>query len=98
VEEQVIDTDGQILTKTTYDNGYIYYLNTKYQNHRTEGPARIWPDGTQEYWVNGKLHRIDGPAVIGPDGYQSYYVYDIKYTQEEYPKAVLEYKLKQLVG
>jgi hypothetical protein len=95
---QVIDTDGQIITKTTYDNGYIEYRNTKDQNHRTDGPARIWPDGTQFYYVDGKLHRIDGSAIIRPNGTQFYYVDDIEYTEDEYPKAVLEYKLKQLVG
>lgn len=25
--------------------------------------AWIWPDGTQYWFLNGKLHREDGPAV-----------------------------------
>ena len=28
----------------------------------------IHPDGTQEWWQNGKLHREDGPAIIYPNG------------------------------
>jgi hypothetical protein len=121
VEEQVIDIDGQVLTKATNSYGRIEYLNSKGELHRTGGPARIWSDGYQEYWVNGKQHRtdgssyidpngyrgywvndkrhrLDGPAEIYPDGIKVYYVDDIYYTKDEYPKAVLTYKLKQLVG
>jgi hypothetical protein len=98
MKEQVIDTDGQVLSKFTWNNGDIYYTNTKVQRHRIGGPARIWSSGTQEYCVNGKTHRIDGPARIYPDGTREYWVDDIKYTEEQYHKAVLEYKLKQLVG
>jgi hypothetical protein len=48
-KDQVIDTDGQPLTKTTYEKGYTIYLNAKNQRHRIGGPAVIFPDGTQEY-------------------------------------------------
>jgi hypothetical protein len=34
VEEQVIDTDGQTLTKITYSYGRIEYLNAKGELHR----------------------------------------------------------------
>jgi hypothetical protein len=97
-EEEVIDTDGQILTKTTYKSGNVEYRNTEGQLHRIGGPALIYPDDTRSYWVNGKGHRTDGPAIIWWNGYQQYYVDDIEYTQDEYPQAVLNYKLKQLVG
>lgn len=37
-------------------------------------PARILPDGTQEWWQNGVLHRDgDLPAVIWADGHQEWY-------------------------
>jgi hypothetical protein len=75
MEEQVIDIDGQVLTKITDIHNEIVYRNTK-----------------------GDWHRIGGPAVIRQNGYQFYYVDDIQYTKEQYPKAVLEYNLKQLVG
>jgi hypothetical protein len=68
------------------------------QRHNSEGPATIYPDGSQFYCVNGKIHRLDGPAYIWSDGTKQYYVNNIEYTKEEYPQAVLEYKLKQLVG
>ena len=31
-------------------------------------------NGTQMWYVNGKLHRTDGPAVIYPDGAQAWWV------------------------
>jgi hypothetical protein len=97
-KDQVIDTNGQILTKITYENSCIYYLNAKGELHRTGGPAKIWSDGTQAYYMDNKLHRIDGLAYIGSNGYQAYCVDGIEYIEEQYHKAVLEYKLKQLVG
>jgi hypothetical protein len=36
------------------------------KHHREDGPAVIWDDGTEEYYLNGKRHRKDGPAVIFP--------------------------------
>ena len=32
--------------------------------HRDNGPARIWCDGDQAWYIDGELHRIDGPAVM----------------------------------
>lgn len=31
--------------------------------HREDGPAVIWEDGDQEWFINGVLHRLDGPAI-----------------------------------
>ncbi|MEI8270809.1 MAG: hypothetical protein WCG45_05595 [bacterium] len=32
-------------------------------NHRDNGPASIWSDGTEQWRKHGKLHRDDGPAI-----------------------------------
>ena len=33
--------------------------------HREDGPAKIWPDGAEEWWVEGRKHRDgDLPAFI----------------------------------
>lgn len=32
--------------------------------HRDDGPARIWPDGGQDWYWRGRLHRCNGPAVV----------------------------------
>jgi len=42
--------------------------------HCEDGPAVIWPNGEEEYWVDGKRHREDGPAIIWPDGQKEYWV------------------------
>lgn len=39
-------------------------LSESFDLHRIGGPAIIFPDGGEEWWVNGGLHRDDGPAVF----------------------------------
>jgi hypothetical protein len=33
------------------------------KQHREDGPAVEWAEGTKEWWIQGKRHREDGPAV-----------------------------------
>ena len=47
--------------------GIVYHIMDN-ELHRTNGPAIEWPDGTQEWWVDGKRHRSDGPAFISACG------------------------------
>lgn len=71
-----------MITHTLYkwkevDDGYQEWsdttiISTIESYHRLGGPsklltARIWYDGSEEWWVNGELHRINGPAVITND-------------------------------
>jgi hypothetical protein len=68
--------------------------NNKYQLHRENGPAVIHPDGSYEWFLNGKRHRIGGPAVMlyekGQEHYgtyapmSSYWVHGFCYSEEEY--------------
>jgi hypothetical protein len=44
------------------------------QYHRLDGPACIWADGTQYWYINGERHRLDGPACIWADGTQAWFV------------------------
>ena len=30
----------------------------------TEYQVKVYSDGTQEWFLNGKRHRIDGPAIV----------------------------------
>ena len=50
------------------NSGIIYYYNENDQLHREDGPAVIYPDGTEMWYKNDQLHREDGPAAIFPDG------------------------------
>jgi hypothetical protein len=37
--------------------------------HREDGPAQVWSNGTESWWLDGKRHRPDGPARVFADGY-----------------------------
>lgn len=52
-----------------YINEYgvkIWYLPSKGKDfwHRLDGPAVEHPNGSKDWYVNGKHHREDGPAVV----------------------------------
>ena len=52
----------------------ITYYNNKGELHRDDGPAAIYPNGTEFWLKNGSLHRDDGPAVIRADGSKEYFL------------------------
>ena len=55
-EEQYIKIDE--------DGNKFYYKNKRMTiEHRLDGPAIKWADGSKEWWVDGKRHRLDKPAV-----------------------------------
>ena len=51
--------------------GIYYKLDDKC--HRSDGPAMIYNDGSEFWFVNGKLHRLDGSAVIRKNNYNGWY-------------------------
>jgi len=46
------------------------------QLHRSDGPALVYPDGSEEWYQFGQLHRDDGPAVTDSAGSQFWYQSD----------------------
>jgi hypothetical protein len=42
--------------------------------HRDDGPAIIYANGSQSWYLNDKCHRVDGPAIVCVDGYQAWYL------------------------
>jgi len=42
----------------------LCYRNENGQLHRIDGPAKIYHDGSEEWWQNGVLHRDGEPATI----------------------------------
>ena len=42
--------------------------------HRSDGPAIIQADGSEEWHLKGKLHRTDGPAVIEANGTKEWHL------------------------
>ncbi len=51
--------------------------------HRTDGPARIFNDGTKSWYIDGRLHRTDGPAVESED-ITEWWVKGVQYSEEEF--------------
>jgi len=69
--------------------GTIWYINPydKLIKHRDDGPACIYANGSQEWYINGKRHREDGPAIIWPDGEQQWLI-NGKFHREDGPASI----------
>lgn len=67
---KIILRDGTI----EYRNNSSKLNNNTGQLHRKDGPAIIYPDGTNKWYLNGELHRVDGPAAEYPDGEKKWYL------------------------
>lgn len=71
-EEIPPDTEYMMVDKS---QGYMAWCHSKVTTtgkpqetyHRLGGPARIWTDGSEEWYIRGKCHRIDGPATTNTD-------------------------------
>ena len=57
--------------------------------HREDGPAKIWNDGYEEWWINNKLHREDGPAVVENGGKCFWFIDNNELSEQKF----IEWKL-----
>lgn len=57
-----VDSSG--IQRWRTDEGYL---------HREDGPAIIYPNGDQVWFLNGVLDRPNGPAVVRTDGSIEYF-------------------------
>ena len=55
------------------------YYNSAGELHREDGPAIEWPNGSKEWWQNGKRHREDGPAYERPDGTKEWWYNNLRH-------------------
>lgn len=51
-----------------YEEGGTFY-------HRETGPAIIYSNGSQLWYMHGDLHRLNGPAIDFVDGYSEWYLH-----------------------
>ncbi len=58
--------------------------------HRVDGPAIIWGDGREDWYLNGELHRVDGPAIIWGNGDKEWYLTGEWYSFEEFLRMLPE--------
>ena len=54
--------------------GSKYWLNSKGQTHREDGPAWIGVNGDKYWYINGKYHREDGPAIEWSNGSKYWFI------------------------
>ena len=76
------------------------YGNKRWHNehgqlHRSDGPAVIYSDGAQCWFINGKYNRLDGPALIYHNGEQHWFVSGKRHRTDGpaiiYPNGVKRY-------
>ena len=65
------------------------------KQHREDGPAIEWTDGSKFWYRNGKLHREDGPAIEYANGSKYWRLNGKEYTEEDIENAQREIELKQ---
>jgi len=67
----------KIIGEFSYTNDKGIEIHFKDGKYHREGdlPAKIYPSGRVEYYINNELHREgDMPAIIHPSGTQEYYI------------------------
>lgn len=47
---------------------------SKGELHRTDGPAVVYSNGTEEWYKDGKRHRQNEPAITKTNGYKAWYI------------------------
>jgi len=72
---------------TVDDEGTIRWYNENGQQHREDGPAIEWADGTKSWWINGRRHREDGPAIEhAKNGDKEWYINGEPLSEQEFIK------------
>lgn len=74
----------------TTGEGSKYWFDDFQRFHRTDGPARIWADGTQIWYIHGKEHREDGPSSMYASGIVEWWLNGKGYSFEKWLKANTE--------
>jgi hypothetical protein len=50
------------------------------RDHRLQGPAIEWDDGSKDWYKHGDMHRVNGPAYERSGGYREWWVDGYKMT------------------
>lgn len=88
----VTDTLGGMSTWRDFAGGLHYiWRNNKGELHREDGPAKVYPDGSYGWYINGRYHREGGPAVVYSAGgtIKSAWYINGKLHREDGPAVVL---------
>ncbi len=82
-------------------NGTFYFKDKAMTiQHREDGPAINWVDGTKSWWLNGKRHREDGPAIEYSNGNKEWWLNDKRHREDgpavEYSNGTKEWWLNDI--
>jgi len=67
-----------------------YLIKGTNLRHREDGPAAIFRNGKEEWYINGLLHREDGPAIKNPNGDEFWYRHGVLH-REDGPAVICFY-------
>ena len=63
------------------DGTKCYYNDQGYQ-HREDGPAAEFANGTKVWYLHGVLHREDGPAIEYPNSTKMWYINGLAHRED----------------
>ena len=73
------------MAKRTYSrSGTVQWLDDEGRRHRADGPASVWPDGTQWWYHHDLYHFAYGPADLYAEGRLVWYQ-DRQFLRMRYP-------------
>ena len=68
--------------KVDENGNVIYYKPGTNIRHRLDGPAAVYYDGHEEWYIDGKIHRDDGPAYVEKSGYKAWYKEGLRHRED----------------
>lgn len=71
--------------------GDQHFVDDEWLVHSSTGPAIVFYDGSEGWFINGQLHRTDGPA-LNHKGRQYYWLYGQEFLPKEYQDFVEYFK------
>jgi len=74
-----------IYTVITYSDR-VEWRNEIGEEHCLSGPAIVYKNGDEFYFVEGKRHRENGAACRYADGTKFWFLNDIEYSKQEFNK------------
>jgi hypothetical protein len=91
--------DGELLQKEI-NGDLVTFANISGKFHRTDGPAVVINNFSEEWYINGFLHREDGPAYITKHSFgisHRFFLFGKELTKDGWEQQVTEIKLKRLI-
>ncbi len=69
------------------DKGSLIWEDSDGLYHREDGPAIIYPNGTERWFYHGQYHRTDGPAITTEDGTIAWFLHNRVRTLQQFVES-----------